>query len=65
MSGYQIALIPGDGIGPELTETTLRVLEAAQNRFNLRLNIVEVEAGDRCFKKRGVALPAKPRLTSS
>jgi len=24
MTGYQIALIPGDGIGPELTETTLK-----------------------------------------
>jgi 3-isopropylmalate dehydrogenase len=57
MSGYRIALIPGDGIGPELTETTLKVLEAVQKRFELSLNIVEVEAGDRCFEKRGVALP--------
>jgi 3-isopropylmalate dehydrogenase len=57
MTGYKIALIPGDGIGPELTETTLKVLEAVQNKFDLNLNIVEVEAGDKCFEKRGVALP--------
>lgn len=57
MSGYRIALIPGDGIGPELTETTLKVLDAVQKKFELDLNIVEVEAGDGCFKRRGVALP--------
>ena len=57
MRDYKIALIPGDGIGLELTETTLKVLEAVQKRFGLGLNIVEVEAGDGCFKKRGVALP--------
>jgi 3-isopropylmalate dehydrogenase len=57
MKGYRIALIPGDGIGPELTETTLKVLEAVQKKFVLGLNMVEVEAGDKCFKKRGVALP--------
>jgi len=30
---YKIALIPGDGIGPELTETTLRVLDVVQEKF--------------------------------
>ncbi len=57
MTGYRIALIPGDGIGPELTETTLKVLGAVQKRFKLGLKIIEVEAGDACKEKRGVALP--------
>lgn len=57
MSNYQIALIPGDGIGPELTEATLKVLDAVQQKFSLGLNIVKVEAGDTCFERRGVALP--------
>ena len=57
MSDYKIALIPGDGVGPELTETTLKVLDAIQKRFDLGLNIVEAEAGDGCFERRGVALP--------
>lgn len=30
---YDITLIPGDGIGPEITEATLRVLEATGVRF--------------------------------
>jgi len=57
MTDYKIALIPGDGIGPELTEATLRVLKSTQEKFNLGLKIVEAEAGDDCFKRRGVALP--------
>ena len=57
MSKYRISLIPGDGIGPELTEATLKVLDAVQQRFDLSLNIVRVEAGDACLEKRGAALP--------
>ncbi len=57
MSKYRISLIPGDGIGPELTEATLKVLGAVQQRFDVNLNIVRVEAGDACLEKRGVALP--------
>ena len=57
MKEYKISLIPGDGIGPELTEATLAVLESAQAKFGLKLDIIEAEAGDTCFAKRGVALP--------
>lgn len=57
MTAYKIALIPGDGIGPELTEATLKVLDAVQKKFGLNLKIIEAEAGDDCFKRRGVALP--------
>jgi len=57
MTDYKIALIPGDGIGPELTDATLKVLEAVQKKFGLSLKIIEAEAGDDCFKRRGVALP--------
>jgi 3-isopropylmalate dehydrogenase len=54
---YKIALIRGDGIGPELTETTLYVMDAIQKKFGLELEFTELEAGDTCFEKRGVALP--------
>ncbi len=57
MTGYKIALIPGDGIGPELTEATMKVLDAVQKRFDLELDIVRAEAGDECFARRGLALP--------
>jgi 3-isopropylmalate dehydrogenase len=57
MSKYKISLIPGDGIGPELTEATLKILDAVQQKFDIDLDIIQVEAGDRCFEKTGVALP--------
>jgi 3-isopropylmalate dehydrogenase len=54
---YKVALIPGDGIGPELTETTLCVMDAVQEKFSLKLGFTKLEAGDACLEKRGVALP--------
>jgi len=57
MKEYRISLIAGDGIGPELTEATLKVLEAVQSKFGLKLNMIETEAGDMCAQRRGVPLP--------
>jgi len=54
---YKVALIPGDGIGPELTETTMIVMDAIQKKLSLSLEFVKLEAGDACLEKRGVALP--------
>ena len=57
MKEYTISVIEGDGIGPELTEATLKVLAATQSKFGLKLNMVETEAGDTCAQRRGVPLP--------
>ncbi len=57
MSKYKISLITGDGIGPELSEATMGILDAVQQKFDIGLDILKVEAGDRCFEKTGVALP--------
>jgi len=54
---YKISLIRGDGIGPEQSEATLKVLDAIQDVNALKLDIVEAEAGDTCFERRGMALP--------
>jgi len=57
MRSYKLALIPGDGIGPELTDTTFKVLDAIQERFDLDMRFLRLEAGDACLAKKGVALP--------
>ena len=57
MSKYKISLIPGDGIGPELSEATIEILNAVQKKFDIELEIIQVEAGDTCYEKTGVALP--------
>jgi len=50
---YDITLIPGDGIGPELTEATRRVLEATGVKFNWDV----VNAGVDVIEKYGTPLP--------
>ena len=57
MKSYKIALMHGDGIGPELTDATLNVLEAVQKKDGIDLTMVKVEGGDDCLKRRGAALP--------
>jgi 3-isopropylmalate dehydrogenase len=57
MTEYKISVIPGDGIGPELTDATLKILEATEKKFGLELTMIYAEAGDTCKEKRGVALP--------
>lgn len=54
---YNIAIIPGDGIGPEQIEATLKVLDAIQEKLNLKFKYSFLEAGDNCFKKYGIPLP--------
>ncbi|MBI4287071.1 MAG: isocitrate/isopropylmalate dehydrogenase family protein [Chloroflexi bacterium] len=50
---YNITLIPGDGVGPEVTEATVRVLEATGIKFNWETGLVGQEAQD----KLGTPLP--------
>jgi 3-isopropylmalate dehydrogenase len=54
-----VAVIPGDGIGPEVVQATLQVLQALENRFSLSFDLEHVEAGDDAKTKFGVALPEK------
>ena len=57
MVHYNIALIDGDGIGPELTSSVKTVLEVISDHSKTKFNIKEVEAGDRALLQYGKALP--------
>jgi len=57
MNEYKISYITGDGIGPELTEATMEVLKSVKTKFDIKLKMIEAEAGDTCLEKTGVALP--------
>jgi 3-isopropylmalate dehydrogenase len=54
---YTIAVIPGDGIGPEVTEATLEVIEAVRETVGLELDIRKVRAGDNALRELGTPLP--------
>ena len=50
---YQIAVIPGDGIGKEVMEATISVLD----ELNVDLDYVYGIAGDECNEEHGTPLP--------
>ena len=52
---YKIAVIPGDGIGTEVMDATISVL----NELDIEFNYIYAEAGDACLEKTGNALPQK------
>jgi len=55
---YNIAVLPGDGIGPEVVKATIKVLEAVQEASKgLKLNLRFGEAGYNCIEKYGTNLP--------
>jgi isopropylmalate/isohomocitrate dehydrogenase-like protein len=55
---YNIAVLKGDGIGPEVTEAAVKVLEAVQaSSENLRFNFLYGEAGYHCIATYGTNLP--------
>ncbi len=54
----RIAVIPGDGIGPEVIQATLRVLDTVQDAASgVQLEYVVTEAGLTCVQKYGTSLP--------
>lgn len=50
---YQIAVVPGDGIGKEVMEAAIHVLDA----LDIDFDYVYGQAGDECLEKTGSALP--------
>lgn len=57
MSGYTIAVLPGDGIGPEVMEEANKVLDAICDKFNLTLNRTTYPVGGYAIDHNGKALP--------
>jgi len=54
---YDIALIPGDGIGPEVVAQAREALRAVGDRFGHRFIFTEFLMGGRAIDARGMPLP--------
>src|SRR5690554_2680856 len=52
----KILILPGDGIGPEIIAEAVKVLNLANEKFNLGLETVEGELGGAAIDKHGVPL---------
>lgn len=53
----ELALLPGDGIGPEISRATRLVLEAADRAFGLGLSFRTIDVGFTALEKAGSTLP--------
>ncbi|WP_285732377.1 3-isopropylmalate dehydrogenase [Nocardiopsis sp. ATB16-24] len=53
----KLAVIPGDGIGPEVIAEGLKVLEVAASRHDLAIETTEYELGARLWHRTGETLP--------
>jgi len=54
---YKIAVIPGDGIGPEVTREALKVVNAVSKVENFKYETVEFDWGGERYKRTGETLP--------
>jgi 3-isopropylmalate dehydrogenase len=54
---YKISLITGDGIGPELSESAISVLNTISDKTDVKFEITKLLAGDIALKETGKALP--------
>src|SRR5947207_2623594 len=57
MKTYNIALIPGDGIGPEVVAEGLKVLSAVADKHKFKINTKKFPFGGAHYLKTGEVLP--------
>jgi 3-isopropylmalate dehydrogenase len=59
--GNKIAVLPGDGIGPEVMDEALKVLHKVEKKFNFKLEIKTGLIGGAAIEKTGHPLPEETR----
>ncbi|MHB8471823.1 MAG: 3-isopropylmalate dehydrogenase [Gammaproteobacteria bacterium] len=55
---HKIAILPGDGIGPEIVAEAMKVLECLRDEFKLKLKLTEAPVGGAGYEAAGQPLPA-------
>jgi len=54
---YKISLITGDGIGPEISESAVSVLDCINEKYEMKFEITKLLAGDKALEITGNPLP--------
>ncbi len=57
MKSYNVAVIGGDGTGPEVVREAIKVLDAAAPKFGFKLNYTEFDFGGERYLRTGEVLP--------
>ncbi len=58
-NSWKVAILPGDGTGPELIDAAMIVLDAVRKRFKIDIKTEFGEAGLNCIDRYGTNLPEK------
>jgi 3-isopropylmalate dehydrogenase len=53
---HKIALLPGDGIGPEVTEAAVKIIDLIAKKFNMQISYSNYDIGGGCYEKHGTPL---------
>lgn len=61
MKRFTLAVLPGDGIGPEVTAEAVRVLRATADLFGYRIDTAESPIGAAGVAESGDSLPSRTR----
>ena len=54
---YNIAVIPGDGTGPEVVAEGIKVLDTVAEKYDFNLNYTDYGLGGEHYKATGEILP--------
>ncbi len=54
---YKIAVIGGDGTGPEVAVEAVKVLKTAADKFNFKVELTDFDFGGERYKRTGETLP--------
>ena len=57
MSTYKIAVMPGDGTGPEVTIEAVKVVKAAAAKFGFKVELADFDFGGERYMRTGETLP--------
>jgi 3-isopropylmalate dehydrogenase len=57
----KIAILPGDGIGPEVMAEAVKILDAVGRKFNLEMEYEFGDVGGIAYDRHGTALPDQTR----
>ena len=57
MSRFKVAVLPGDGVGPEVIKAAVQVLHAVERRFGHRFELTYAPIGGQAIDQQGDPLP--------
>ena len=56
MKRYKIVILPGDGIGPEVMESALSVLDVISRKYNFEIDLIYEVVGGKSIDEHGVPI---------